>query len=421
VPLTRRIAITLFEDQLVRTYFAGAQNCLIREISGNEGAFIFTSKELRDLVKKNVTELNMTNVEVCVFNKTTGGLLYRFLSFLLRWSLQSGSVYVSIRRSSKTKYIPRKIVNSFFYYFPAGKELTRAFFRLSLSLRTLQNAFEISTNQLNEIESIFVTSLTNLYEDVSVAIYFSRKGKKVVGTVRSWDNLTSHGALHFVPEEFLEHSAWIRHAALEFQGLNENLCRSWDSPSHQVRFLQSSACPKTISQTRTIKVLYASMGLETNPDDLNMINWLCKAWETTPKEFELTILQHPKFSIEPEFLTEGVSIVKLSYSDSNLSDYYSFLQSHDLVFGGGTTVILDASFAQIPVALTKFEIIQQNYWDSHLRYFDYLDHSKLLFELGKYSVVESQTELINFILARKYRKADAASNYFFSTCADLIA
>lgn len=407
------IAITLFEDQLIRNYFSGGQDSLICKVVQKRRVTFFTSRENQDLLSKLVKDLGIAHATVSEFDATKGGLFYKILSFLLRWSIRSGTVYVSIQRDRSFRLIARRVVHIFTKLLPYGKKPIRYLFLHSLSRRRLAKAFHLNVNDLSSIGSIFVTSLTNLYQDVPVAMYFRRCGRRVVGTVRSWDNLTSHGALHFVPDEFLSHSPWISHAAIEFQKLSPNLVRSWVSPSHQSHFLDDGINGAKRGSKKRIRVLYASMGLETNPDDQNMINWICKAWTDLPKNFELTILQHPKFILWPEKLNERISTIRFDYSTSELRDYYKFLQSHDLVIGGGTSVILDSTFAQIPIVLTKFEIISQDYWKSHLRYFDYLDHTKTLFNMSNYVIVESQSQLLATLLQQEYRLPNQAARDFF--------
>lgn len=407
------IAITLFEDQLIRNYFSGGQDSLICRIVQKRRVTFFTSRENQNLVNKLVKDLGIAHATVCEFDATKGGLFYKILSFLLRWSIRSGTVYVSIQRDKSFRFIARRVVYIFTKFFPYDKNLIRYLFLHSLSRRKLAKAFHLNASDLFSIESIFVTSLTNLYQDIPVAMYFRRCGRRVVGTVRSWDNLTSHGALHFVPDEFLSHSPWISHAALEFQKISPDLLRSWVSPSHENRFLSDGINRAKTGSKKRIRVLYASMGLETNPDDQNMINWICRAWTDLPKNFELTILQHPKFILWPEKLNERISNIRFDYSTSDLRDYYNFLLSHDLVIGGGTSVILDSTFAKIPIVLTKFEIVSQDYWKSHLRYFDHLDHTKTLFNMGNYVIVESQSQLLATILKQSYRVPKLAARDFF--------
>lgn len=407
------IAITLFEDQLIRNYFSGGRDCLFYRIVQKKRVTVFTSREHQALVNKYVKDLRITNASVCVFDSTRGGFLYKFFSFLLRWSLGSGTVFVTIQRDKSFKFIPRRVVFSFAEIFPRARHLIRFLFSCCLPKRKLAKRFQLSATELTSIESVFVSSLTNLYEDVSVAIYFRHCGRRVIGTVRSWDNLTSHGALHFVPDEFFTHSPWINQAALEFQKLRAAVLKPWVSPSHQDLFLGNPMNRQDKKDSNKVRVLYASMGLETNPDDQNMIDWICQVWPKLPQQFELTILQHPQFILWPQQSSARTSVVRFDYSSSQLKDYYEFIQSHDLVIGAGTSVILDATFVEIPIVLTKFEVVSQSYWKSHLRYFDYLDHTKTLFSLGDFTIVESQSQLLSTILNQNYKLPKHTARDFF--------
>jgi hypothetical protein len=86
--------------------------------------------------------------------------------------------------------------------------------------------------------------------------------------------------------------------------------------------------------------------------------------------------------------------MKFDYEISTVSDYFSFLADQDLVICGGTSVVLDCAFIRTPVALVGFEIENQKYWHSALRYFDYFDHTRCLFGRSNYFIIKDKEDLL---------------------------
>ena len=114
-------------------------------------------------------------------------------------------------------------------------------------------------------------------------------------------------------------------------------------------------------------------GLTVNPDDENFVKWLVCMWEKMPEHFVLFIVQHPSFIMHNLKINSScnVNLIVFNYDATTLTEYYNHLPNMDLVFGGGTTGLLDASFLGVPILAIKFEIINQNFWQSTLRHFDY--------------------------------------------------
>jgi hypothetical protein len=97
-------------------------------------------------------------------------------------------------------------------------------------------------------------------------------------------------------------------------------------------------------------------------------------------------------------LPHNIKLIVFNYEETTLDEYYNHLSHMDLVFGGGTTGLLDASFLGIPVLAIKFEVIDQNFWQSSLRHFDYFSWTSDFFIEAKVPIANSEFELKNFIL-----------------------
>jgi 5'(3')-deoxyribonucleotidase len=289
------------------------------------------------------------------------------------------------------------------------RTLARFLYQESFSKSILKSHFD---NEPMKLDALFVTSLTNNYEDIRIATYYRRfKKTTVIGTIRSWDNLTSHGCLRFIPDIFLSHSEFTTQCFIEIQNLDQSLIYQWRVPAYErlVNYLYNG---KSSSSRKRQHFTYASMGLATNPDDKNVIEWLINTWKTMPDHFELTILQHPKFAID---VTESrnVKVRRFDYLDSRLEEYYEFLSSQDIVVCGGTSVVLDCLFTKTPMVLVNFEIVRQPYWISALRYFDSIDHTKDLFSRFNFTIANNPTQLIELLISKQVKQIELEDYTYF--------
>jgi hypothetical protein len=100
-------------------------------------------------------------------------------------------------------------------------------------------------------------------------------------------------------------------------------------------------------------------------------------------------------------LPDNVNLIVFNYEATTLNEYYNHLYNMDLVFGGGTTGLLDASFLGVPIIAIKFEVIKQNYWQSSLRYFDYFPWTADFFDESRIFIAHNKQELENYILNYK--------------------
>ena len=148
------------------------------------------------------------------------------------------------------------------------------------------------------------------------------------------------------------------------------------------------------------------MGTVVNPDDRNFVEWLVNIWKEMPAHYDLFIVQHPSFQMHDLeiSLVNNIKLLTFPYHETSLTEYYSHLCKMDLVLGGGTTGLLDASFLGIPVVAIGFEIKAQNYWQSALRYFDYYSWTADFFSDSKITVAKSRENLLSIITNYKDTK-----------------
>lgn len=395
------VGLTLFESQIARNFLCVEKGNLVASLSDEFNVVIITNTELEEYVNIFLARHNLKGIEVSIFSKVSESWITRIFSSPLRWGIKSDALLVKANRKSKKSRLVRLSYRSLVSKSQSTKKILRAAVALSLSQKKLSSKF--ASQAPENLDFLISTSLTNFVEDYPVCLYFKRSGTKIIGTVRSWDNLTSHGSLYLEPNLFLSHSPWMSSIASGLHKIAKEKIVDWGTPPYLFsRFPNKSNRPQAdLIDDSKYKIVYASMGTGTNPDDKNFIDWLIGIWHKLPSNYSLTILQHPKFVVNPDQLPRGINLVKFNYEQHSLGDYFSFLSQQHLVICGGTSVILDCAFVEVPVVVVGFEIIEQQFWRSSLRYLDFMDHTMEFINSMGFQVARSWESLLEIIISKR--------------------
>ncbi len=397
---TSTLHITLFEKQLVRSYLLSDQGHLIQQLSKVYNINIITSKKLEALISEKLLELGLVT-RVTVFDNYTENILLKMLSSIFRYSNKSPTtiLVINLQKQLGSRFF-RTLLRYMIYLLVSNlkfiKLILRKIFHLLVGLQNLRSCFTPFL-QLEKSDILFVTSLLPLRgQDTVIGVFFKKHRIRVLGTVRSWDNLSVNGTLPFVPDLFLSHSDYMSETAVHKQSIDKDRIIKSVTPSYQHSFLVE----KINDKVGNVNFSYMCQGLVVNPDDRNFVYWLVDAWQEMPKNFNLFIVQHPSFIMEKiEIVPQSnVRFIVFEYSSTSLNDYYSHLSSMDIVFGGGTTALLDACFLNVPVVAVEFEIEQQEYWQSTLRHFDYFPWTADFFNDLKITRVKRKADLIDCLI-----------------------
>jgi len=400
VSIKRNLYISLFEPQLIRSYLLAENSNILVDLNQEFNVYIITSSQLEHSVNQGIAKASLHGlVQIIRFDKYRDTKLTRLLSFVLFWSNQSPALNLKISRLLHEDhkiflFIFRLFVNKFSPKSDGFIKLMRLCYLKSMKNNTLAGYFSRSIAH-NDSDLVFITSLTNSWEDIQVAIYFKKYQARIIGTVRSWDNLTNHGYLKFLPDIFIFHSEAMENFGKNFQRMAHCEKKCLVSPVYQDKYWVRSQ----VQSLELNSIAYMCMGKVTNPDDENFVRWLIEKWSELPENFRLTIVQHPNFliNIDDSNLTGSINFKTFHYSNSNLTDYYNFIAQQDLIICGGTTAALDSAFLNTPIAIIGFEIKQQNYSTSALRYFDVKPHTKNFFNDCKVLIVSDKQDLLNTV------------------------
>lgn len=395
------ISITLFEDQLVRNYFDFDNGRFMKHLVDSYDTQIITNRSLYSAVCARVTKYKLDAITVTVFEPFRGNIVTRLCSFFLLWTSTSESIEVKLRRTNRRGKLFRIAINRAIKNY----KISRSLFRQLFYVFNLSHQLGLSFNSNFLVTKyLFATSLTNLYEDVPVCIFMQKRGSLVMGTVRSWDNLTSHGLLPYVPRLMLVQSEFMRNMAITLQGINENRLAKMCPPNYQAKLFR----PKVYSSSASgsLSVTYACLGPSANPDEIEFISFLVNTCRRLNSNFRLTILQHPKFQHNQIQTLTDVEIKTFDYLKCNPASYYAFLQDQDVVICGGTSVALDCAFLNLPLLLVNFEISQQEYWKSALRSYDKMVHTSSFLPSSGYRVIKNPNEFLSALINKEFHGPD---------------
>jgi hypothetical protein len=408
--LGKRIGITLTEEQIIRVFLLSDQYRLLKQLKNAREVVIFTTLSISSFLINELSLNNFKNIRIINFAYSQDTYINRLLFFIFKWIDPSKTTLrllyreKSAGRLSTAGVIIRRIIYAIFSQSTILKKVLRMIYFFCSNKSLISRSFSETPP---ELDLLFVTSLTNTESDLQIAMYYKKISTCVIATVRSWDNLTSKGVLKFAPDLFISHSPYMTLSAIKNHGLSRAHIQTSVTPSYQSEF-KVELSKLTLSKSR---IAYGCMGPFMNPDEINFIKWLIEISNDVVSE--ITIVQHPKFKHDLSNLDlRKVRIICFEYLESTLQEYYQFLSSQDYVISSGTTFSLDAIFVDTPLIALEFEVKVQNFWESHLRSFDYLSHTKLLFENKEIMRVKSKSELLYFLKSEiKLRNNNYHSNY----------
>ena len=245
-------------------------------------------------------------------------------------------------------------------------------------------------NFLSNYDLLLALSLTDDL-DILVTSFAKLNSIKSIGTVRSWDNLTSHGLVRVKPDIFYCHSEAMAADLRKYQYYGCNLQNTVIGFStwlnfRKIREIKSNSTnydPKNV-----YRILYGAMGEYFNPGEEV---FLTKLIDFVQQDFnlELVVLMHPKFLLSDDFQKQfDTKIVFDKFNFDNYhetrsyTEYLEYLSKFDLILSSGSTLLLDACIINKNIAHLNFEMCRVPYWESIRRYSDFREYYKNFLELS---------------------------------------
>lgn len=378
------IAIFISEEQILRNYFLASEWSIL---PSNEKILLLANEEIYPILSRLSArgDIPIDHLILPLQVNVTGNFLLNLCITVLRNLSKSSSVFRQIKKeqelgkSSQIKSFARIILYKLSGVFPKIQNVVR--FLL----------FYQSKNQ--SIEEVLIKSkarvaialaITNP-EDAIFLLNAKRLGIRTIASTRSWDNLSSHGALLVVPDILIIHSKLMRYQLARYHKI-PNKCEVLERkvPWYSNKFKPIRETKHIANPKHGTRVLYACTGPYHFPNETQFLDALSKKLQNT--SIELTILQHPKSQHPLQLFTSEQKVKMFPYlnqeEQSSLVSYYQFLQGFDLVVGSGSTVLLDAQFLGKKVCAFFPEDIS-GYWASVSRFEDSEQHySEFISRLG---------------------------------------
>jgi hypothetical protein len=411
------IAISISEEQTLRNYFLlNNWNALIK----SKKYLLVCTRETYEIILKLSKEKKLPfNHEIVNINlNETLSKNSKILFSISRNFSKSPSTYRLIfqdrenKQSTTSQFLIRLLVRSLAFIFPNLIYLIRKQLSKSLESKLYMDLFK--SKNVSFALSVCITN-TN---DIFFLLGARNLNIATVATTRSWDNLTSHGALMVEPDIFISHSWFMNEQLVKYQKLSQKFtlinCRI---PWYDPQFNDFNLLNRNILNSKKINYLYACTGASIFPNELDFIVSL----EAKLCEYgiSLTILQHPKSIHKVTTKSSHLKFRVFQYIDENLEstlqDYYSFLDCFDVIIGSGSTALLDALY------LKKFIVgyfpDNDNYWSSIYRYVDYMYHYKTFINRLNIPCFKNEETLLNFIGNENFSKdkSNLESDYFFGS------
>jgi hypothetical protein len=392
--------IVISRTQIFRNFIA-SDNCqMILDLSNEYKINILSPSYLQNFIKQKITTSQVKVLDIDYYSipeiekfSRVQVFLLSVLKFITKTRANSYLIHQQKNKKNSIKYFKLFCAN-FLAYLPYIKKITRGAYYLSV---IYSKKIKLKFTSLPNCDLLFLTSLTDMQTETLVGMYYSRLKTKTIGTPRSWDNITSHGCFPWVPDKILSHSDYMTSSLIEIQGIPAKRISLAVAPNYQGAF-----SPAIVQIDNRVRIGLACMGFTTNPDDLNLLKWFCTELAVRFKDKDFYIYQHPKFLHKIQFdLPSNVFLRVFPYESTTLQNYYYEISKLDILFAGGTSVLLDAAFCNVSTAFINFDCVQQDYWHSALRYADSLPHTADFLEFNQIDFMNSKLEIENTILAQK--------------------
>jgi hypothetical protein len=259
---------------------------------------------------------------------------------------------------------------------------------------------------------------TVLFRDVDVqfAREAKRRGIKLLGMMRSWDNCTTYGHMRVVPDVFLSQSAFISEMAIRYQKIPAKRIILVGAPLYDLyikkeiiwsreKFLKYFGLPSD-----SLVALFGAVGtfLFTEEEQLiGLFNDLLKK-KLIPSALRFIYRAHPSFPVRRELpdSDNGVIVHRTGGTASQIRGdmlaededlYINSLFHADVVITTASTVGVEAALFDKPVISIDFDHVKPPVFARSPRVFQTLTHVKEMMKCRGMRRVASQSELASAI------------------------
>ena len=265
-------------------------------------------------------------------------------------------------------------------------------------------------------ELIFATDVQNEY-DVSLMDAARKRGIKIVGMVRSWDNLAAKGLIRIIPDVLLASNELVKREAVELHGVLAEKIQVVGLPHYDNYFQPPKFSREVLAEKLGLSaskkfVLFAPIGdryLADNFVDKNVLILLDKIlsadWEILvrlPPTDSVKEIESGNFSGRVKIYRPGgrfgsVKNTELTRADDDV--LIASIRYADLIVAGPSTMVIDTAIFDKPVILIGFDGKENRpYLESVRHYYDY-NHFQPIMKSGGAPLARNEEQFEKFIRA----------------------
>jgi len=401
-----KLVVTFTNPQLVRNYLFDLEINFINQLKYEELSIICNNRT-HDSIRRMIDALPgeiRSKIKLYKINFNFNEFLsLKILNFISKCHVHSKfCVAKFFRHKSKKEISTFNLTLKFATFIITFNNLISAKTVRLLTLFFLRKTS--SFNQLSFLSNYDLFLALSLTDDLDTLIisFAKTNGIKSIGTVRSWDNLTSHGLIRVKPDIFYCHSESMAADLSKYQYYGCNSQNTVLGFSNWLNFKKIEELKSQVisyDQKNIYKILYGAMGEYFNPGEETFLSNLIDLVQKD-LNIDLVVLMHPTKLLPEEFQKQfGTRIIfdKFDFdNDHNMlsyTDYLEYLSKFDLVLSSGSTLLLDACIINKNIAHVNFEMRKVPYWESIKRYSDFRDYYKSFLKLSKTPILSSFKEL----------------------------
>ncbi len=272
------------------------------------------------------------------------------------------------------------------------------------------------------------TSVTDFDFDVPVAAEARRRGLRIIGITRSWDNFTSHGMLRVVPDKILVQNEFLREMAVKYQAISSKLIEVVGIPHYDWykeldRWLEPRErfFAKTGLDPQKKLILYGAMGDFLFPAEVGVADVFEKLIESGKvQEAQVLFRAHPKFTSPLERMEVMRHVIPDRMasrrgdliSREEISHLINSLYHCDILVTGASTLAIDGVAFGKPVVCVGFDPASElparygvgqgskpSYWHSVRRFYDTYTHFEEFMKTGAARLARAPEELAEHVNA----------------------
>ena len=355
---------------------------------------------------------NASNVTVRGIKRVVPTFLGSIVLFMVRTGVRSHSTTTYRRRAYargsagflQTAF--KTLVSVTVAQFNVYKHFVRSLVLLMDTPKDIKDLFD-------EFNPDLISAFSMIDNDFDIPIMIEAKKRKIriVGMVRSWDNLNNHGLLAVLPDKILLQNTWLIEVAKKLQAFNPSDLDVelvglphydiYKNPDIYMKSRKEFLNSLGLDQDKKL-ILLGGSDFYYSEDKLPKI--LNDAIESQKiKSAQVIFRPHPRsiFSIE-DYGLQGLKHIKLDEGAKTLSDteYFVNLMTHsDVIINIASTLSIDASVFGTPAICINFDTPGKKLsrFESVHRLYDYFDHYEKLVSSGGARTPTSSKMLIEDI------------------------